>query len=177
MQIRTLDDENLDDGDRKLLDDVAETGWHVVLIEEERGGPGWAFSVGLYHNYGHPELVLFGLPLDHMASVINDMGEEIFHGGSFPAEKEYGDLLEGVKCMVKPVKKCWYRPFLGHARWFYRGDDFLAVQCIWPDKEQHFPWESQFKTEWLWTQPLLYESKAHAARAEKLLETLRDEAR
>ena len=62
--VRTLNDPGLDDNDRKLLQDVAEVGWHVVLIAEEAGTPGWAFSVGLYHTFRHPEVVVFGLPLE-----------------------------------------------------------------------------------------------------------------
>jgi hypothetical protein len=36
-------------------------GWHVVKILEKHETPGWAFSVGLYKNFNHPEIVVFGL--------------------------------------------------------------------------------------------------------------------
>jgi hypothetical protein len=33
---RSLADDNLDDGDRKLSSDIDRVGWHVVMIAEEQ---------------------------------------------------------------------------------------------------------------------------------------------
>jgi len=51
----------LDEGDKQLLSDVQTYGWHVLIIEEDDEGPGYGFSVGLFHTFGHPEVVVFGL--------------------------------------------------------------------------------------------------------------------
>jgi hypothetical protein len=60
-----------DEGDRKLLENVEKYGWHVVLITGDKDTPGCAFSVGLYHTFKHPEIVIFGLPKDRMHAFIN----------------------------------------------------------------------------------------------------------
>jgi hypothetical protein len=172
--VRTLKDSNLDDNDRKLLQDVDEFGWHVVIVPDEGSTPGWAFSVGLYHNYKHPEVIVFGLPLELLHAVVNVVGDEVKSGTRFKDGSDYPDILEGVRCMFRGVDNQWYRPFLGYAGWFYRGDGFPVMQCIWPDKKQRYPWYSGFNAAWLSKQPLLYEKEAVAARAVELLRTTGD---
>ncbi len=172
--VRTLADAGLDDSDRKLLHDVEDVGWHVVLIPPEEGKPGWAFSIGLFHSFGHPEVVVFGLPLELLGAVVNGVGEEVQAGKRFEAGQEHPDILEGVRCAFRPVDEGWYRPFLGYARWFYQGSEFPALQCLWPDKKQRFPWEPEFNEGWRWAQPLLHESEPVAARAVELLRSTGD---
>ena len=43
--------------DAKLLADVEEYGWHVVKILDTQGTPAWAYSIGLYENFHHPEIM------------------------------------------------------------------------------------------------------------------------
>jgi hypothetical protein len=169
---RTLADEGLDDGDRKLLSDVDQVGWHVVMIGEEAGVPGWSFSIGLFKTFNHPEIVVFGLPLTLSGQVINLIGDEIKRGARFEPGLEYTEILEGVLCTFRPVNPRWYRPFLGYAMWFYQGAEFPALQCIWPDKQHHFPWHPDFKPAWLWAQPLLFEQEPRLARVGRLLASL-----
>src|SRR5215208_2924013 len=67
--------EGLDD--EKLVADVKEYGWHVVKILEKDETPGWAFSVGLYKNFNHPEIVVFGLNDEVAHSLINAIGDVV----------------------------------------------------------------------------------------------------
>lgn len=173
--VRTLKDAGLDDGDRKLLSDIERVGWHVVMIPEEEGTPGWSFSVGLFKRFNHPEIVVFGLPLELSGEVINAIGRDIKKGQAFEAGQEYPEILEGVLCTFRPVLRQWYRPFLGYAGWYYRGPEFPVLQCIWPDKKQHYPWDPKFKKAWYWAQPLLFEQEPGPARVERLLESMGSE--
>jgi hypothetical protein len=77
--------------------------------------------------------------------------------------------------MFRPVQQRWYKPFLGYGLWFYGGSSFPALQLIWPDKSQRFPWQPGFNPQWAFAQPLLFESDAQAANAGALLRTLRTE--
>jgi len=45
---------------------------------------------------------------------------------------------------------------MGYAVWFYGGDDFSALQCVYPDLEGHFPWDGGFDANWRNRQPLLF---------------------
>jgi hypothetical protein len=144
-----------DEGEAKLLHDVKKHGWHVLLIEDDDEGPGFGFTVGLYHSYGHPEIILFGLPVDLTHAVLNNIGTDVKNGATFLADQEYEGILEAYRCKFLEVDRQWYSAFLGYAMWFYRGDDFPALQCVWPDKAQRFPWEPEFYQPWNGKQPLL----------------------
>ena len=55
---------------------------------------------------------------------------------------------------------------------YYRGLEFPVLQCIWPDKQQHYPWQPEFKQAWLSAQPLSFESEPEAARVGRLLQAM-----
>jgi hypothetical protein len=170
--VRTLDD-CVNDHDDQVINDVAQHGWHVINITEDKGRPGWSFSIGLYHTFGHPEIVVFGLGTELGHRVINGIGERIKAGNRLEAEQEYADILANVRCMFKPVHRTWHKWVLGYARWFYEGDAFPVLQCMWPDKQQHYPWEPAFKAEWAWLQPFLFHEDPVVARAVELLDSLK----
>jgi len=158
--------------DEKVLADVAEYGWHVVKVLEKDETPGWAFSIGLYRNFNHPEVVVFGLDGDLMHSVINSIGDEIRAGKIFAVDGEYPDLIEAYSCTFKPVSPCWYHDFLGYANWFYKSQNYPALQCIWPDRNSRYPWEPEFNPSWLWAQPLLFHEEPKSALTIELLKSM-----
>ena len=129
------------DSERKVVSDVQEFGWHVVLVSDDEVGPGFAFTVGLYHNYQHPEVVVFGLPQKVSHRVLNLIGGAVKEGQQFRAGTRSSEILEMHECafLAFPIRA--YRDYLGYARWFYSGDEFPALQCVWPDGQGVFPWE------------------------------------
>jgi hypothetical protein len=48
----------LDAVDRNTVEHVEEHGWSVMQIPEDELGPGWAFTVGLWHSRRQPELAI-----------------------------------------------------------------------------------------------------------------------
>jgi len=171
MRARSEDDAE-DEADLKVIRDVREHGWHVVAIPPEAGTPGWVFSIGIFQTLRHPEIVVFGLDQNVAHFVVNEIGARIRSGKRFQHGSEAGGLLEGVRCTFRDILINWYEPFLGTAMWYYRGTDFPAIQCIWPDHEQHYPWEPQFQKNWKWAQPLLFERTPQVARAVDLLRSM-----
>jgi hypothetical protein len=145
----------MDEHDLKLVTDVKQYGWHVLKILGDEEGPPYAFSVGLFHTFKHPEIVIFGLDLNVMHQIINVLAEDISSGKSFEPTLEYADILEGYRCTFEVVDPQWYSAFLGYAQWFYKSDAFPAVQCIWPDKQQRYPWQQNFESRLQGLQPLL----------------------
>jgi hypothetical protein len=158
--------------DEKVFTDVAEYGWHVVRVLEKSETPGWAFSIGIYRNFNHPEVVVFGLNGDLMHSVINSIGEDVRTGKRFEVDGHYPDLIEAYSCTFKPVSPVWYYDFLGYANWFYKNQTYPVLQCIWPDRNGRYPWESEFNPNWLWAQPLLFHDQADQARTVELLKSM-----
>jgi hypothetical protein len=170
--VRTLNDPSLDEHERKAVEDVSRHGLHVVRVLPEGGTPGWAFSIGLWENYQHPEVVVFGLTPEVAHHLLNQVAEVVRIGGKFEPGSEYDDLLEGIRCTFKPVQSLWYHPFLGWADWFYEDSDYPVLQCIWPDHDQRYPWDPAFRADWVWAQPLLFHANLYDARATELIESL-----
>lgn len=162
--------EGLDD--EKLLADVKEYGWHVLRVFEMDETPGWAFSIGLHKSFNHPEVVVFGLNDELMHSVINAIGTDVRSGKTFGVDSLYNGLIENYACTFKAVNQVWYRHFLGYANWFYQGQDYPALECIWPNKDNRFPWDPQFNRNWLWAQPLLFHEQADRARTADLVKSM-----
>jgi Domain of unknown function (DUF4262) len=160
--------------DEVVVKNIEQYGWHVTLIRGEERSPGWAFSIGFYRSYGHPEVVVFGLPVELMRKVINAIGADVSAGKVFRSESAYSQILEGVSCIFQTVEKVWYQPFLGYARWFYQGDEFPVLQCIWPDKEQNFPGNAKFRSDWFWAQPLLFHADEDKANVKTILRSVRN---
>lgn len=52
-----------------------------MLPEDDQ--PGWAYTVGLSQTFEHPELILFGLPLD-VAHVLLNLGIWFHRRADFP---------------------------------------------------------------------------------------------
>jgi hypothetical protein len=127
-------------GDAQMRADIATHGWHVIKVFEDAEGPGFAFTIGLYKRFAHPELVVFGLPLETMHLMLNAAGEAIRAGQTFGVGQKSDDILQGYSCTFRPFPREHYEAYLGSGRWFYDGDDFPALQLIWPDREHRFPW-------------------------------------
>ena len=131
-----------DDSDRKLLDDVREHGWHLVGIGDDPAGPAYVFSVGMYHTLGHPEVCIVGLGnIETMGQILNAIGEAVRSGESYKDWSESSDILEGYSCTFRSVAPTFYPDYFGYGMWFYEGPEFPILQCVWPDRAHHFPWD------------------------------------
>lgn len=168
----TKHDPRCDASEQKVLDDVAQHGWHVIKVLETNESPGWAFSIGLYRTFNHPEVVVFGLNDDLLHSVINSVDDDVRAGKRFEDGKQYSDLIEAYDCTFKTVNVVWYQPFLGYANWFYKGTDYPVLQCIWPDKNSLYPWDDDFNPYWLYAQPLLFHGEESCALVTDFLRTV-----
>ncbi len=141
--------------DEKILHDFEVFGWHVVKVVGDSIGPAFAFTIGLSRRFGHPELIMFGLPLDVMHSVLNLAGDAIKAGRRYEQGAVASELLEGHSCRLLPFPRAAYRDFLGYACWFYQGDEFEALQCVWPDRAGRYPWARDAPAEFKAQQPVL----------------------
>jgi hypothetical protein len=144
-----------DEHDRKLLADVERHGWHVIGVEEDEEGPAFAYSIGLYRTFGHPEVLVFGLPVPVLHRIINAVGEQVRSGERFGHLDESGDVLDGYNVAFRSLERKHYRDYLGYARWYYGGDDFPALQCVWPDSQHRYPWHAEFTAALIQRQPVL----------------------
>jgi hypothetical protein len=133
-----------DEIEKKLVSDVEGYGWHVIRIADDDEGPGFAYSIGLFKSFGHPEIIVFGLDGMLMHRMINLIGEEIRQGRRFADGDAASGILEGYDVRFREVACRHYHEHCGYARWFYQGDDFPVLQCLWPDKKGRFPTDTGF---------------------------------
>lgn len=160
--------------DRTLIENVQRHGWQVVGVTAEDGSTGWAFSVGLYYTFGHPEVVLFGRTTEAMHAALDTVGRDVKAGHRFEDRSECEGLLEGGRCAFRTVRPRWFEPFLGYALWLYGATPFPALQCLWADDRGRYPWEPTFRADWSELQPLLFRDDVGAAGVTPWLRTLGD---
>ncbi len=147
--------EPLDAGDLRLIADVAQAGFHAVVVGGD--GPPHAFSVGLFRSWDHPEVAVFGLPPEDLRAALNRVGSRVRAGGRF----EHGDVTEGIvdgrATAFRRVVPRHYPAYLGHAVWYHGGARFPALQAVWADEAGRFPWDRWFPRELREAQPVLFE--------------------
>ncbi|HEY5747784.1 MAG TPA: DUF4262 domain-containing protein [Chryseolinea sp.] len=141
--------------DQKVLDDIDAFGWHVVKVRPDEEGPGFVYSIGLYKTFGHPEIIIIGLELDLAHALINDIGEDIRQDKLYRSGEFYNNLLDGFDCLMLAVPKESYEAYVGYARWYYKGNDFLLMQCIYPTVQGVFPWAKEWPEDMIAVQPVL----------------------
>lgn len=135
--------------------DIKKYDLSVVFINEDEEAPCFAYSIGLYHSFKHPEIIVFGLDQELAGWIINELAQRIKAGERCDVDREYAGVLEGYNCIFRQAPKDCYGEYFGYATAFYKGDDFPVLQLVWPDKENKWPWEIDFNHRWIWTQPLL----------------------
>jgi hypothetical protein len=145
----------MDKGDIKLLNDIKQYGWHVIKVMEDDKGPGFAYSIGLFKTYNHPEILIVGLNLDLAHTLINNIGEDIKNGKIFRADEFYNDILERYKCLMISVSQENYPDYVGYGHWYYKNYDFPLLQCIYPTIKGIYPWENDWPENIKDLQPIL----------------------
>jgi hypothetical protein len=145
------------EADETIFHNIRQHGCHIVGILRDEQGPQYAFSVGLFANYGHAEIVIFGLRSDTALTVINDIRDRAASGHKFAAGDVCDDILEGHKVCFCEVPLPAYDCYLGTAIWFYAKSPrpFPCLQMVWPDRYGRFPWDPGCVPEVKADQPLL----------------------
>jgi hypothetical protein len=148
-------DDATDDVERKVLADVEEHGLHIVHIPTDDDGPGYSFTIGLWHNFEQPEVVVFGLPMEVAEELLNALADDADGGKRFLADERHEGLLVGypVRFVAVPVEL--HGEFLGTAVWAYAASEFPCVQMVWPDKQGRWPWEPGVRDGFAQAQPVL----------------------
>ncbi|WP_030196372.1 DUF4262 domain-containing protein [Streptomyces sp. NRRL S-87] len=140
-----------DYGDRAEADRVEQTiisnvrrhGWHVVMVPEDEIGPGFAYTIGLAHTYGVPELGIFGLDVHEMHRMLNMIGDRAAAGTALEEGQHHEGVVDARRVMLRNVDLRWYRTFFGRAIGFYRRPPFPFLQVAWPDGNEGYHWEEQ----------------------------------
>lgn len=130
--------------DAKVLREIHTDGWQItgVLAREQERGPDFAYSIGFFHTMGHPEVILFGLPVETCMKAVNVVGIDVQSGMRFEPGRVYEGILRAPHlCSFREVERHNFADYVGYALWFYEADPFPLLQCFWSDEYGLFPWE------------------------------------
>ncbi|MER7584525.1 DUF4262 domain-containing protein [Kitasatospora sp. NPDC097691] len=134
------DRDDADHVERTIIGNVQEHGWHVVMVPEDEIGPGFAYTIGLAHTHGTPELAMFGLDVHLMHRMLNTLGDKAASGTVLADGQEHQGVVRDRAVGLRRVDLRWYRTFFGRAIGFYRHPPLPVLQVAWPDANGRFHW-------------------------------------
>jgi len=127
----------------------------TVMVSSTSYSQPFAYSIGLWETYKHPEIICFGLPKDLAHAIINDVAEFIKQGEKFETNKDYSEIFKASRAAFLSVDKRNIDDYFRVALEYYKNKEFEALQLIWTDRNDKFPWEENFEEVILYKQPLL----------------------
>jgi uncharacterized protein DUF4262 len=148
--------EPTDDSERQAIRDIEEHGWHVILVrkrvhDHERFAPRFedatvraayeacfTYTVGLWHTFGHPEIVLVG-EWQHAHPYLNAVGELVREGHEFRDGSTTGELLDGFTVRFDEISDTCRVQLLTWSDWANSRSAFDALQLVLPDTNGRWP--------------------------------------
>jgi hypothetical protein len=117
---------------------------HPACATEPGEGPPFAYTIGLF-GFGHPELLIIGVPSGTAYGVLNDLGERIRGGTDLVA----GELITFDGWPHRIIPEPVPNPgdiVLWANRHYQRPPEFSvpALQLSYDDKAGRFPWEDGY---------------------------------
>lgn len=135
---------------------IEKYGLQVMGISATNYLPSFSYSVGLYESYQHPEIICFGLPTDLAHLIINDVANLIKNGEKITSYQDYDDqFFKESRAQFLPVDFRNIDDYFGGALNYYQHNKFSALQLVWTDRNDKFPWEDGYQEEFIYDQPLL----------------------
>jgi Domain of unknown function (DUF4262) len=138
-----------------LIKNIKEFGFSIIQIHESDYLPSFAYTIGLWENYNHPEIIGFGLRIETLHEIINDIAVLIKKGDIIKLNQNYSELFESGRAEFIEVDNRNIIDYFGTAINHYDHENFKAIQLVWPDRNNKFPWEKDFEEVFLYKQPLL----------------------
>jgi len=123
---------------------VASEGWYIIHIPAQATIPAFTYTIGLYYNFQHPELFVFGLNELEARHLLNEMAISVRLQQQFKLAQVYNNLPSTTKIQLVPIAKHNISHYFGYALWFYDYAFFPCWQIIWADNQGCFPWEEAY---------------------------------
>jgi len=150
---------------------IKKFGLQVITVNSTAYFPSFAYSIGLWEIYKHPEIICFGLPKDLGHAIINDVAEIIKQGEQLKNGEDYTNIFKDSKATFLKVDDRNIEDYFGVALEHYNEEIFEALQLVWTDRNDKFPWDKDFEEEFIYKQPLLDRNADFKFREPKNLTT------
>ncbi len=149
--------ESYDELDRRTIEAVLEHGWQVISVagdaacshpdhhdhtpdDEGDSGPPFAYTLGLGHRAGHPELLMSGLDRRVMHHALNNIARRVLAGRRLAAGDVLEDVLASVPVAIEQVTDAALLETVTWSGWFHRRKP-EALAVVWPDRRGVFAWQ------------------------------------
>ena len=143
------------EAEQAIIAGVEKYGWWVPMFKAEGNAPSFAYTIGLWKTFKHPEIICFGLPPRTIGQILNNAGSIIKEGEKMPLYVRYNRLFERGDAVFLPINsEEQMRAYFGYGLWYHKGL-FPAIQLVWGDTANRFPWEEGFESKFRPFQPLL----------------------
>jgi len=121
---------------------VREQGWDVVSVPAQAGIPPHSYTVGLARRGLH-EFIVFGFSPELARPVLSDLAQRARDGERFPTNVGLEDVLPGMPAVLLDVPSVEADHYLAAAR-DCAPTNFRALQIVWPDERDLFPWQDGY---------------------------------
>jgi hypothetical protein len=139
-----------------ILSQVSSAGWAIPGVLGDGLTPSWAYSIGLWASFGHPDVAAFGLPLGELALIVKSLCLRV-------ADEEcldIGDEIDGAhpaRLAIRDVHDSWRTTPLFHASDQFHGYIRPPIlQVVWADQDGKFPWDQRLQPALADVQPRLW---------------------
>jgi len=134
---------------------ITKYGHQVIMVNSTEYSPSFAYSIGLKRTFDHPEIICFGLPNYLGHAIINDVAKLIEKDKSVLIGQVDTEIFKDSRAVFLEVDRRNINDYFRVALNYYGDEEFAALQLVWTDRNDKFPWEENFEKEFLSKQPLL----------------------
>ena len=141
--------EQMDAVDKKVAADVEQIGWSCIGVfpTHEGHSPPFNYTVGLPHSYQHPELLMMGMSNQQLHSCLAVAVQLIQGGTRFAADTYSTEVLVALRVAFVEVLDVHHEDYCLSMATRLQGE-IPALQMVWPDREDRFPWDPDFDPEY-----------------------------
>lgn len=130
--------------DQRVLDDIARVGWSDMAIFPTKDKPGLSFNYTIgFKERDHAEILMMGLDMRTMHGVLGVVYDLVKSGTRFIPDTYYNFVLNGHRVafveITDPVGNDYPMTMTEHIE-----GEFKALQLVWPDEKDLFPWHEDY---------------------------------
>jgi Domain of unknown function (DUF4262) len=139
-----------------ILSQVSASGWAVPGVHGGGIAPPWAYSIGLWATFGHPDLAAFGRPLDQLAVIVKSLCRRVADDEAVSAGDVLDDVCPGMLA-IRAIHDSWRMTPLFHASDQFHGYIRPPIyQVAWADADGNFPGDLRYDPALADAQPMLW---------------------
>lgn len=131
----------------KAKSDIRQYGWSFMFVDADqvRGMESFSYTIGFETSYGHPEIIIFGLPAEPAHRILSATAAAIKEGETMPLNEPVENIIAGdLKVIFKPLDHLVYDDYLSVAIAAYGTNEFRTQIMLWPDKEGRYPFDTDY---------------------------------